>query len=192
MKCRMAMVLAVALLFPTSLFAQFESFSIKPVSKQDYYKFIKVFSEMRGPIRSEILKDKNTNFKDADPLKYVSGVKDNEDVLKVLKESDLSWQNFSEIMANILLGYFNIQPEQTKVGLIRQLSSYGLTLGGDQIPPEYQEMIKSVLATDQGAGLAGLALDQIVQIPPENIKLAKENKRQLDQLFYTRFWKGKL
>lgn len=143
-------------------------------------------------MRVEILKDRKTNFEDADPLKYVAKVKDAKDVKKILKEENVSWDQLNELMGNILLGYFSIQPDKTKAGLLKQLSSYGLAMSSDQIPPEYRQVVTDALKTDEGAALASAALEFIVQIPPENVDLAKKNSRQLDQIFYTRFWKDKL
>ena len=182
----------VFFLFVSSVSAQIGSFSLRPLTADEFYKFIKVFSEMRGPIRVEILKDKKTDFKDADPLKYLSAAKDNKDVKMALKKNGLSWADFSEILGNVLLGYFSIQPGHTKASLIRQLSGYGLQLSSDQIPLEYQGIIQEALKTEEGSALASIAIDQFLQIPEENKKLAKKNKRQLDQLFYTNLWENKI
>jgi len=179
-------------MIPTKLFADSMQFNIRPITDKEFYTFVKVFSEIRGPLRVEILKDSKTNFEDADPLAYVSKVKDNKDVQKSLKENNLTWDSFTEAIGNILLGYFSIQPDKTKAALIKQLSSYDLMLSDAQIPAEYRPMIQSALQTDQGAEMAGMILDQFVQIPPQNVDLAKKNKRSLDQLFYTRFWKDKI
>lgn len=184
----------LALLFPlvSSAVLGVEQFSIRPVKDSEFYTFVKVFSEMRGPLRSEIMKDSKTNFESADPLKYVTKVKDDKDVVKILKDKSLSWDQFTELMGNILLGYFSIQPDKTKAALVRQLADYGLGISDAQIPAEYQQTIKEVLKTDEGAALAGMALEMIVQIPSENVTIAKKNKRTLDQLFYTRFWRDKI
>lgn len=184
--------IGVILSFASFSHAQSTYFNIRPISDSEFYTFVKVFSEMRGPLRSEILKDKETNFESADPLKYVAKVKDDKDVKKVLKERNLNWDQFSELMGNILLGYFSIQPEKTKASLLRQLASYGLMMSNEQIPAEYRQLVTDVLKTDEGAALAGMALETFLKIPPENIELARKNKRQLDQLFYTRFWKDKI
>lgn len=185
-------IAVLAFFMPAISHAQLGDFNIRPITDADFYTFIKVFSEMRGPLRSEILKDSKTDFKKADPLKYVGRIKDNAGVQTVLKDNGLNWDGFNDLMGNILLGYFSIQPDKTKAGLLRQLSDYGLMMSSDQIPPEYQQVVKEALKTDEGAELAGMALEFIVQIPPENVALAKKNKRQLDQLFYTRFWKDRL
>lgn len=184
--------LSAVLLLPSLTHAKLDYFTIRPITSAEFYKFIKVFSKMRGPIRSAILKDRSTNFENADPYRYVAGVKDEKAVKKILKKNSLSWSGFNELMGNILLGYFSIQPGKTKAALIRQLSDYGLMMSNDQIPAEYRQVIQEVIKTEEGAALAGMALEFVLQIPPENIELARKNSRQLDQLFYTRFWKGKL
>lgn len=183
---------ALLIFLPRFSFADIGQFSIKPVSKSDFYKFVKVFSEMRGPLRMEILKDSKADFENADPLNYVEKVKDNKDVVDTLKKNDLTWDSFTELMGNVLLAYFSIQPDKTKAGLLRQLSGYGLMMSDSAIPPEYRQVVTDVLKTDQGSAMAGMVLDAILVIPPENGELAKDNKRKLDQLFYTKFWKDKL
>ncbi len=190
---KLIIVLIVSIIaLPTIAGAGFDTFKIRPITKKEFSKFIKVFSEMRGPLRVQIMKDRKTNFQEADPLAYVNKVKDEPDVKKALKKNKLSWDGFTEIMANILLGYFSIQPQQTKAGLIRQLSTYNLMMANDQIPAQYQPMIQEVIKTDEGAALAGMALEMFIQIPPQNVAIAKKNKRTLDQLFYTNFWKDKI
>lgn len=180
----------VVLLIPTLAFA--ESFTIKTLTKNDFSKFVKVFSEMRGPIRTEILKDSKGDFKNVDPLAYLSKVKSDKDVLSALKKNDLNWDSFMDLTGNILLSYFAIQPNETKAALIRRLSGYGMTLSTDQIPAEYRGVVESILKTKEGSELAGMILDTVIQIPKENLKLAKNKKRTLDQLFYTNFWKDKI
>ncbi len=165
-----------------------EDFDIEAFSPNQFYTFVKVFGEMRGPLRSEIMKDKNTNFENADPLKYVEKVQNSKDVKKSLKENDIKWEDFRELMGNILLGYFSIQPDKTKAAMIKQLASYGLFLESDQIPPEYRELVTEVVKSDAGAALASMALETFVQIPEENIAIVKKNKKDLDRMFYTKYW----
>lgn len=167
-------------------------FSIHPITNGDYTTFVKVFGEMRGPLRSAILADSKTNFENADPLAYVTKVKDTRDVKKALKNASVTWEKFSDIMANLLLGYFSIQPEKTKVGLIKQLADYGLVMNMEQVPEQYRESITAALKTDQGAALAGSILDLVVQIPPESVAIAKEHQGDLDRMFYTKHWKDQL
>lgn len=185
-------VVLITISIPISASAQYEYFAIRPVTEAEIYTFVKVFSEMRGPLRQEILKDKKTDFRDADPLKYVSKVKKKDDAVKTLRENGISWGQFNELMGNVLLAYLSIQPEKTKTALIRQLAGYGLMMSNDQIPAEYRPVIEEVLKTDEGAAMAGMALEFVVQIPPGNVELAKKNSRTLDQLFYTRLWRDKL
>lgn len=185
-------VVLITISIPISASAQYEYFAIRLVTEAEIYTFVKVFSEMRGPLRQEILKDKKTDFRDADPLKYVSKVKKKDDVVKTLRENGISWGQFNELMGNVLLAYLSIQPEKTKTALIRQLAGYGLMMSNDQIPAEYRPVIEEVLKTDEGAAMAGMALEFVVQIPPGNVELAKKNSRTLDQLFYTRLWRDKL
>lgn len=187
------LLVAIFVLFvPAIGLAQLDSFSLRPLSQGDLYKFVKVFSEMRGPLRVEIMKDQKTNFEKADPLSYVSKLKGDRDVEKVLKESGLNWSQFSELLGNVLMAYFSTQPDKTKAALLRQVYGYGLKLAPDQIPAEYQPMIEEFIKTEEGSQMAVMALDMILQIPPENKKLAEKEKRQLDQLFYTKFWKDKI
>lgn len=183
-------VLMLLVFCATDAFSQsLQMFKVRTVTKEEFYTFIKVFSEMRGPLRTEILKDKATDFKDADPLKYLMKVKGEKDVQKALKENKLSWDQFNELTGNILLGYFSNQPQNTKAMLLKQLSGYGLAMADDQIPAEYRPMVAELLKSDAGATLAAMAIETILQIPQENKDLAKKNQRTLDQLFYTRFWK---
>jgi len=187
-----ALILAVSLLFAQQARADMQEFSIKEFSPNDFYTFTKVFSEMRGPLRSEILKDKNTNFENADPLKYVEKVKNDKSVKKALKASKISWTQFRELMGNILLAYFSIQPDKTKAALLRQLAEYGLSIENDQIPEEYRPVVKEVLQTEEGSALAVAVLDIIIQIPPQNVSIVRENKKQLDRHFYTKHWINEL
>lgn len=193
MKRSMSVVAALCFMFAAAVpaFAS-EDFDIEPFTPNDFYVFIKVFSEMRGPLRSEILKDKKTNFENADPLKYVEKVKDTRDVKKALKGSGIKWEDFRELMGNILLGYFSIQPESTKAGILKQLASYGLFLESDQIPPEFRPLVNDIVKTDAGAALASMALDTFIQIPEGNVAIVKENRKDLDRLFYTKYWAKEL
>jgi hypothetical protein len=165
-----------------------EQFSIKPFSANDFYVFVKVFSEMRGPLRAEILKDRKTNFENADPLKYVEKVKDKRDVRNMLKDNDLTWDQFVELWGNVMLGYFSVQPNKTKAALIRQIADYGLVLKADEIPAEYRDLVNEVIKTEAGSTLAAAALEYVVQIPPQNVSIVKENQKQLDRMFYTKYW----
>ncbi len=169
-----------------------ENFDIEPFTPNDFYVFVKVFSEMRGPLRSEILKDRKTDFENADPLKYVEKVRDKRDVKKALKESDIKWEDFRELMGNVLLAYFSIQPDSTKAGIIKQLASYDLFLESDQIPPEYRKLVSDIVKTDAGAALAGMALEAFIQVPEQNVAIVKEKKKDLDRLFYTKYWAAEL
>lgn len=186
------LILAISLLLAHQVRADTEEFSIKQFSPNDFYTFTKVFSEMRGPLRSEILKDKNTNFENADPLKYVEKVKNDKSVRKALKASKISWIQFRELMGNILLAYFSIQPDKTKAALLRQLSEYGLLIDNSQIPEEYRPVVSEVLKTEEGSALAAAVLDVIIQIPPQNISIVRENRKQLDRHFYTKYWADQL
>lgn len=182
----------LGVLASTAAFAGLDSFKLRAITPNEFQKFIEVFAEMRGPLRTQILKDKDTNFESADPLLYVQKVKEEKDVKKILKKRGLEWSAFEDLMGNVLLGYFSVQEERTKVALIKQLASYGLLLQSDDIPQEYQAMIQQALKTDAGATVAAMALETFIQIPPENISLAKQNKLTLDKMFYTRFWKDKI
>jgi len=187
----LAFVLA-AMLISSTVFASLSEFEIKPFTPNDFYVFVKVFSEMRGPLRSEILKDKKTDFENADPLKYVEKVKNEKDVKKVIKANNLTWDSFTGLMGNVLLGYFSIQSEKTRAAMIKQLASYGLAMKMDQIPEEYRPMVTEVLKTDAGATLASAALDFVIEIPPGNVKIARDNQKDLDRMFYTKYWKDLL
>lgn len=176
-----------------SLHAQeMPSFSIQPFDENQFTKFVTVFSDMRGPLRSEILKDHKDDFKTADPLKYVAKVKDNPRVQSTLKDNNLTWDQFAALMGNILLAYLNNQPQNTKAAILQKMSGYGLGLADDQIPEQFRDQVKALVASPEGAALAGLVLDQVVQIPAQNTAIVKSKNRTLDQLFYTRLWRGKL
>jgi hypothetical protein len=186
---KIVFVLVAALLFGTITTAHAkENFGIEAFSPNQFYVFVKVFGEMRGPLRSEILKDRKTNFENADPLKYVEKVKGTRDVKKSLKDNDLQWEEFMGLMGNILLSYFSIQPDKTKSAMLKQLASYDLFLASDQIPPEYRELVTEVVKTDAGAALADMALETFMQIPEGNIEIVKKNKKDLDRMFYTKYW----
>lgn len=180
------------LFFIPHTYAESDYFTIKTFSPNDFYTFVKVFSEMRGPLRVEILNDKDTNFENADPLKYVEKVKNKRDVKKALKASDMTWDQFRELMGNVLLAYFSIQPQQTKIGLLRQLAGYGLLMEASQIPLEYRPLINEALKTDEGAALASMALEVVLQVPPENTAIVQKKQRDLDRMFYTKYWKDLL
>ncbi|HPM41615.1 MAG TPA: hypothetical protein PLY45_04180 [bacterium] len=189
-------VSAVACLAALALSAYAElpspNFSIRKVSANEFDDFNVIFGEMRGPLRSEIMKDRKTDFESADPLKYLQKVKDDKDVKKILKKKELTWEKFEELTANVMLAYFSIQPGKTKAALIRQLADYGLMMNVEGIPEEARPLIAEVLKTDEGAGLAGMALEMFIQIPPENVELARKNEKTLDRAFYTKYWKDKL
>jgi hypothetical protein len=188
-------VLLIALLLLTAgagWTQDLSTFSIQPFDENQFYTFVKVFSDMRGPLRSEILKDHKDDFKNADPLKYVTKVKDDAQVQSTLKANSLTWDQFTGLMGNIVLAYLNTQPQATKTVLIQKLADYGLGLSDTQIPAQYRDQIKSLFTSPEGAALAGLVLDQVMQIPEQNTSIVKKKSRTLDQLFYTRFWRGKL
>lgn len=168
------------------------SFSIQPFDENQFYTFVKVFSDMRGPLRSQILKDHKEDFKDADPLKYVTKVKDDPKVQQVLKDNNLTWDQFTNLMGNVVLTYLSSQPQATKVAIIQKMSGYGLGLADDQIPENYRAQVKALLTSPEGASLAGFILDQVVQVPAQNMKIVTAKSRTLDQLFYTRLWRGKI
>ncbi|HPQ81602.1 MAG TPA: hypothetical protein PLZ86_07765 [bacterium] len=168
------------------------NFSIRKVSANEFDDFNIIFGEMRGPLRSEMMKDRKTDFEKADPLKYLQKIKGDRGVKKILKKKGLSWEKFEELTANVLLAYFSIQPGKTKAALIRQLADYGLMMDVEGIPEEARPLIAEALKTEEGAGLAGMALEMFIQIPPENLELARKNERTLDRAFYTKFWKNKI
>ena len=168
------------------------NFTIRKLSPNEFDNFNVIFGEMRGPLRSEIMKDRKTDFENADPLKYLQKVKDDKDVQKILKKKDLTWAQFEELTGNVLFAYFSIQPNATKAALIRQLADYGLFMNAEGIPEEVRPLITEVLKTDAGATLAGMALEMAIQIPPENLELARKNQKTLDRALYTKFWKDKL
>ena len=110
----------------------------------------------------------------------------------MLKKHGLDWDQFTELMGNVVLAYFSIQPEKTKAGLVRQLADYGLAMNEEQIPEQFRETVRDFIKTDEGAALAAMALDFFLQVPEQNVALVKENKRTLDAAFYTKFWKDKI
>lgn len=182
----------ICIVVATAHAQELSSFAIQPFDENQFTKFVKIFSDMRGPLRSEILKDHKTDFKDADPLKYVAKVKDEPKVLSALKDNNLTWDQFTSLMGNILLAYLNNQPQKTKVTILQQMSGYGLGLADDQIPEQFRDQFKALMASPSAAALAGIMLDQVVQIPAQNAAIAKTKNRTLDQLFYTRLWRGQL
>lgn len=196
MRSWFVVISAVACLtaFAFSSYAQLPSpnFSIRKVSANEFDDFNVIFGEMRGPLRSEIMKDRKDDFENADPLKYLQKVKDDKDVKKILKKKGLTWEKFEELTANVMLAYFSIQPGKTKAALIRQLADYGLMMNVEGIPEEARPLVAEVLKTDEGATLAGMALEMFIQIPPENVALARTNEKTLDRAFYTKYWKDKL
>jgi hypothetical protein len=175
-----------------SALSDLTSFTVRPFTSKEFFTFLKVFGKMRGPLRVQILKDRKTNFEDADPLKYLNQIRNEKKVKKVLKKSDLTWEQFMELTGNVLLAYYSVQPDETKIAIIKRLADYGLTLSDDQIPPEYQPLIHEFVKTDAGAALANMALEMFLQIPPENTAIIERNKLTLDKQFYTKFWKNKL
>lgn len=187
------LVAVIAVCVSVAVHAQsLSSFAIAPFDENQFTTFVHVFSDMRGPLRSEILKDHKTDFKNADPLKYVTKIKDNPKVQQSLKNNNITWDQFVGLMGNIVLAYLNSQPQNTKVAIIQKLGDYDLSLADDQIPPEYREQIKSLLTSKEGASLASFVLEQVIQIPTQNTAIVIAKSRTLDQLFYTRFWRGKL
>lgn len=169
-----------------------EDFKVRPFTGNEFYSFVEIFGEMRGPLRSQIMKDRKTDFEKADPLKYVMKVKDEKDVKKMLKKYDLTWDGFTDLFGNVLLAYFSIQPDVTKVALIKELAGYGLSMSEDQIPAEYRGVVQEVLKTNEGAAMANIALEYFLRVPEGNIAIAKENRITLDKMFYTRFWKDEI
>jgi hypothetical protein len=195
MKKTFLLILIIISIFASpaiSALTDLTSFNVRPFTSKEFFTFLKVFGEMRGPLRVQILKDRKTNFEDADPLKYLGKIRSKKKVKKALKKSDLTWDQFMELTGNVLLAYYSVQPDETKIAIIKRLADYGLTLSDDQIPPEFQPLIHEFIKTDAGAALAGMALEMFLQIPPENIVIVERNKLTLDKQFYTRFWKDKL
>lgn len=168
------------------------SFKVRPITSKEFFDFIEVFGAMRGPLRVQILEDRKTDFEKADPLKYLQKIKGEKKVKNALKKNDLTWDGFMELTGNVLLAYYTVQPDETKIAIIRRLADYGLELDDAQIPPEYREIIREVIKTDAGAMMASVALDLFLQVPQENIDIVKRNKLTLDKQFYTRFWKDKI
>jgi len=169
-----------------------EDFDIEAFTANQFYVFVKVFSEMRGPLRTEIMKDRKTDFENADPLKYVEKVREARDVKKALKENNLTWEDFRELMGNVLLGYFSVQPDKTKAAMLRQLASYDLFLEMDQIPEEMRPLVRDVVKTEAGSALASAALEYVIQVPEGNIEIVRKNQKDLDRMFYTKYWINEL
>ncbi len=173
----------------TPAFAEEPSFEVKSYTANEFYSFTKIFGEIRGPLRGQILKDKETDFEKADPFNYIMKLKDSKDVKKALAAEGYTWERFQELMGNILLSYLSIQPQKTKVAIIRQMAGYGFIPG---IPEEYQGAVNELLKSKEGSDLAGMALEMALEIPEENIALARKNEKQIDRFFYTKYWKDKL
>lgn len=189
-KTAMTLLAALVCVVPLTISAEeSSSFEIRAYTANEFYSFTKIFSEIRGPLRNEILKDRKTDFENADPLKYVIKIKDSRDVKKALASKGITWEKFHDLMGNILLSYFSIQPHKTKSAIIRQMADYGFIPG---VPEEYQPMVSEILKSSAGSDLAGMAMEIAVQIPEENIALARKNESQLNQFFYTKYWKDKL
>lgn len=172
--------------------AQTPNFAIRVFSENEFSTFTKVFGEMRGPLRSQILADRKTDFESADPLKYIMKVKDDRGVKKALSSAGLTWDRFEELLGNILLAYLGIQPQKTKQATIRQLAEYGLFMDLKDIPEEYRPLVTNILKTEEGAGFASAAFDLVVQIPPENVAIVRRHEKDLDRAFYTKHWRNAL
>lgn len=169
-----------------------EGFAVKPFTGNEFRAFIEIFSEMRGPLRKQMLKDSKTDFADADPLNYIMKVQSDRDVKRMLKKHDMSWDEFTQLTGNILLAYYTIQPQMTKSAIVRRLADYGLMLADDEIPSEYRPLIEDFIRTDTGAAVASIILDMILQVPPQNIEIVRSKKITLDKLFYTKYWRDYL
>ncbi len=194
-KTMLAIVASVLMLMGSAASAALPGgtdFTIRTYSANEFQHFVEVFSEMRGSLRSQILKDRKTDFEKADPLAYVQKLKGEKDVQLMLEKHKLSWDAFQGLMGNVVLAYFSVQPERTKASLIRQLAGYGLFLDLEQVPPEYRETVTEVLKTEAGSTLAAIAMDIVVQIPEQNVAIVRQNQRTLDAMFYTRFWREAL
>jgi hypothetical protein len=165
---------------------------VRPITGNEFNSFVEIFGEMRGPLRSQIMKDRKQNFEDADPLKYVMRISDEKDVQKALKKHGMDWSDFTDLFGNVLLAYFSIQSETTKVGLIKELASYGLAMSEEQIPAEYRDLVGAVLKTDEGAVMANMALEYFLHVPEGNVAIMEAHKITLDKMFYTRFWKDEV
>ncbi len=189
-KTILALLVAFACSVPLNMvFAEEPSFEVKPYTTNEFYSFTKIFGEIRGPLRGQILKDKATDFEKADPFNYIMKLKDSKDVKKALAAEGYTWDKFQELMGNILLSYLSIQPQKTKVAIVRQMAGYGFIPG---VPEEYQSAVNELLKSKEGSDLAGMALEMALDIPEENIALARKNEKQIDRFFYTKYWKDKL
>jgi hypothetical protein len=122
----------------------------------------------------------------------VTKIKDNPKVQQSLKDNGVSWDQFTALLGNIVLAYLTNQPQNTKAAILQRLAGYGLGLSDDQIPAAYRDQVKTLLSSPEGAALASFVLDQVVQVPTQNVAIVKVKNRTLDQLFYTRLWRGKL
>jgi len=184
-------IMIIVLVFSVARVAHGEvpGFTIKPFTGSQFRSFIEVFSEMRAPLRKQMMKDRKTDFENADPLKYIHKVQGNRRVKAVLKKHRMNWDSFMQLTGNVLLAYYTIQPQVTKVAIVRRLADYGLMYADDSIPPEYRPLIENFIKSDAGAVVAGLVLDLVLQVPPENIEKVAENRITLDKLFYTKNWR---
>ena len=171
---------------PNMAIAEEPSFEVKPYTSNEFYSFTKIFGKIRGPLRNEILKNKATDFETADPFNYIMKLKGSRTVKKALVAQGMTWDAFQELMGNILLSYLSIQPQNTKVAIIRQMAGYGFIPG---IPEEYRPMVNELLKSKEGSDLAGMALEMALEIPEENLSLARKNEKQIDRFFYTKYWK---
>lgn len=193
MRLRIILILVlVAVFFPIMTFSQPAKLKVRPITEDEYYKFVKIFSEIRGPIRREILKERKDDYKNADPLEYISKVQNDGDVQKVIKANDLNWEQFNELMGNLLLGYFCVQQGQTKAAILRKILNEVMSTPNNNISQKQLDVVKNLLSTDEGAAIATTVLEKFLKVPVENIAIAQKNQRQLDQLFYTNFWEDKL
>ncbi len=189
-KLTLILLVAIACAVPlTAAISEEPSFEVKPYTANEFYAFTKIFGEIRGPLRSQILKDKAADFETADPFNYIMKLKDSKDVKKALAVEGMTWNGFQELMGNILLSYLSIQPQKTKSAIVRQMAGYGFIPG---LPEEYRPMLNELLKSKEGSDLAGMALEMALEIPEENIALARKNEKQIDRFFYTKYWKDKL
>jgi|GEM_PF-3981596 len=187
-------LMLMAVPYPASATAYdgLESFEIKSFSGNEFASFVEIFSEMRGPLRVRIMEDRKTGFEEADPLEYVTKLKGEKDVKKMLKKHGMKWEEFVGLMGNVLIAYMSIQPDKTKAAIVKRMADYGLALSDDQIPAEYRDVIRQFVKTDAGSQIAAMALEFIVQVPEQNIAIVRDNKLTLDKMFYTRFWKDRI
>jgi hypothetical protein len=169
-----------------------DAFDLASFTANEFGTFVKVFGEMRGPLRAAILKDRKTDFENVDPLKYVEKVKDKRDVRDALSNAGLTWGGFTKLWGNVMLAYFSLQPSATKAALVRQIADYGLSMNVEGLPDDLKPLIAQVLKTEAGSTLAAAALEYALEIPPQNIAIAKEHQRDLDRMFYTKYWRDEI